>query len=82
MDSKAPESRAAARSDVEQQGAASGGEDGRPDFAAFVLALRQEAEWQLEIHELDKTGQGRSDVRALRELAAQVEAVGKSLGYL
>lgn len=57
-------------------------EGGRPDFAGFVAALREEAGWVERIHSPDTTGQARSDAGSLRQLAAYVAAVGRRLGYM
>lgn len=56
---------------------------GRPNFAAFAQALRDEARWQAELH-TGQHGQPRADgdVAALRSLAERVERVGDHLGYI
>ncbi len=58
------------------------GPDGRPDFASFAHALREEADWEASIKSRDRTGQANSDVEQLRRLAAKVEQVGRTQGYL
>lgn len=57
-------------------------EGGRPDFAGFVEALREEARWVEELHGSDRTGQAASDAAKLHLLAAYVAAVGRRLGYM
>lgn len=56
---------------------------GRPDFAAFVGALRGEAKWIADLwRRVDLTGHSRSDADRLEALAAKIEAFAKRLGYL
>jgi hypothetical protein len=56
--------------------------DGRPDFSGFAQALHAEANWEQQIKRGDKTGQLRTDVRQLLELAEHVERIGKVQGYI
>lgn len=58
------------------------GEDGRPDFAGFAEALREEAQWQETIKRGDRTGQLYTDVRQLHALAEKAEQIGRDQGYL
>lgn len=57
-------------------------DDGRPDFAGFLAALRGEKQWSATLHANDDTGQAATDQRRLHELAEHVERVGKRLGFL
>ncbi len=56
----------------------------RPDFAAFVEALRAEADGTESIHvgKPHDDGTPRTDIERLRELANRVEVLGKSLGFM
>ena len=54
-----------------------------PDFAGFIRQLREEIRWSHEIHPgTAGQGQAASDRDALARLAAQVEIVAKSQGFL
>ena len=55
---------------------------GRPNFRAFVDALRTEASGTLQIHRGDRSGQAASDARRLEELARRVGDLARDLGYL